>query len=224
MTFAWDEVFQEEFTTAVANDTARHGFEPSQWFKAGRGSGQGEPWWRENGPGLARAFGEWFESEPDASVWVAPDGRPGIELELRVTFGEIPVVMYVDLILKLGSALVITDYKSGTRPPDTMSQLGLYACGVEMTYGIRPAFGSYFMCKGIGKEGEPKKFFQTPEPLDGYQYSVPYYTEQFKMLDTALEAGIFIPNPGDNCQRCGVNYACAAVGGSEADRYRRESH
>jgi putative RecB family exonuclease len=220
-TFNWDEVFQTEFDKAVAKDRAKSGFEPDTWFTAGRGKGNGEEWWRENGPGFAQAFGDWYESTPDARTWTAPDGRPAIELELRVMFGGIPVVMYVDWVVQLGTALVVTDFKSSAREPGSLKQQGLYACGIELTYGkqYRPKYGTHFMCRGMGKDGEPKRYFMQPEPLDGYRYSIEYYTRLFQMLDAADRGGIFLPNPGENCQRCGVNYACAAVGGADAHKY-----
>lgn len=219
--FPWDEVFAEEFDKAKRRDVAKSGFKPDTWFTAGRGKGgQGDDWWQENGPGLAKAFGDWWESTPDAKVWIAPDGRPAVELSLHVDFGGVSVVMYVDLVVQLGSALVVTDYKSGTTQPANLSQQGIYACGIEKTYGIRPKYGTLFMCRGVGKEGEPKRFFLQPEPLDAYQYSIPYFTRQFQLLDQAERAGIFLPNPGDNCRQCGVNYACDAVGGADAAKYR----
>ena len=220
--FPWDEVFQEEFTRAVKKDAAKSGFEPDTWFVPGRGNTQREPWWREQGPQFAASFGEWFEATPDARVWIAPDGRPAIELELRVNFGGIPVVMYVDLILKLGSALVVTDYKSSAKEPSSLTQQGFYACGVELAYGkqYRPRYGTHFMCRGIEQKDGSKRYFMPPQPLDDYRYSIPYYTRQLEMLDRADRGGIFLPNPGDHCRVCGVNHACEAVGGADAANYR----
>lgn len=221
--FDWDGVFQEEFTKAVNKDAARSGFEPDTWFVPGRGKTQREPWWRENGPQYAASFGEWFESTPDAKVWVAPDGRPAIELELRVSFGGIPVVMYVDLILMLGSALVVTDFKSSAKEPADLKQQGFYACGVELFYGkpYRPKYGTHFMCRGQDMgDGEPRRYFMPPQPLDAYRYSVPYFTRQLEMLNRGVDAGVFPANPGDFCRICGVNYACDAVGGADAPNFR----
>lgn len=217
MSFPWDDVFQREFTAAIHADETKSGFARGQWFKAGRGSGQTEAWWRENGPGMARAFGDWWEANPDARIWIAPDGRPGIELGLNVKFGDIPFVCYIDVVVQLGTALVVVDIKTSAKEPDNLSQLGKYACAVELKYGIRPAYGTHFMCRGAG---DPKRYFMPPEPLDDYRYSIPYYTAQLGMLNAADEAGIFVPNPGDDCARCGVNYACDAVGGIDGSKYR----
>jgi CRISPR/Cas system-associated exonuclease Cas4 (RecB family) len=215
--FPWDETFQRELDSAISKDVARSGFSPDSWFRAGRGKGQGEEWWREHGAGLAKNFGEWYESTPDASVWITPDGKPAIELEIRVKFGEIPVVMYIDLILQLGSALVVVDVKTSSTEPKTLAQLGIYACGVELKYGIRPRYGTHFMCKGIG---DPPVYFVQPRELDEYRYSVPYFTDQLEKLERAEQAGVYLPNPGPNCRMCGVNDACAAVGGVDAYKYR----
>lgn len=221
--FDWDGTFTAEFDKAVAKDSARSGFPPEQFMTAGRGPSQTEPWWREKGPGYAKSFGEWYESTPDASVWIAPDGRPAIELELRVMFGRIPVVVYIDLILRLGSALVVTDYKTSAAEPDSNKQQGFYASAVELAYGRehRPKYGTHFMCRGIGKKDEePKQFFMTPTPLDAYRFSVPYFTRQLEQLDEGVGAGIFLPNPGDHCRICGVAQSCDAVGGIDAPKYR----
>ena len=222
--FDWDTIFREEFDRAVTKDVAKSGFKPDTWFSAGRGKGQRDEWWQENGPQMARAFGDWWESTPDARIWIAPDGRPSIELELRVQFGDVPVVVFIDLIVQLGTALVVTDLKTSAREPSSLSQLGIYACAVELAYGIRPKYGTHFMCRGIEQKDGSTRFFMPPAPLDDYRYSIPYYTQQFQMLNAADEGGIFLPNPGDGCARCGVNYACDSVGGAEAPKYRKDAN
>lgn len=221
--FDWDGTFNAEFDKAIVKDVARSGFETKDWLKLNASRAQTEPWWREVGPGYAKSFGDWYESTPDASVWIAPDGRPALELELRVMFGRIPVVVYIDLILKLGTALVVTDYKTSATEPDDVKQQGFYASAVELAYGPehRPKYGTHFMCRGMGKKDvEPKQFFMTPTPLDAYRFSVPYYTAQLEALDAGAEAGIFLPNPGDHCRICGVSRSCDAVGGIDAPKYR----
>lgn len=214
--YDWRGVFAEEFDRAIAKES-EGGFAPETWLKAGRGEGEGEPWWRVNGPDLARSFGDWFDSS-GAKVWATPDGRPAIELGLRPMFGDVPVSMYIDVVLVLGSALVVVDLKSGSTKPKTDRQLGLYASGIQKTYGIRPRYGAYFMARGTGKDDE-RVYFQRPVPLDEVRYSVRYFTEQFAMLEQAVREQIFIANPGDRCRRCGVNYACLTAGGAEAGRY-----
>lgn len=218
--FPWEDVFAEEFDTAIAAEVTRSGFTPDEWWKAGRGSGEDEEWWRDQGPDMAAQFGVWYEQSPDTAVWIAPDGRPGIELGLTVKFGAVEVVMFIDLILAMGTALVVWDLKSG-RLPKTNEQLGLYACGIELAYGKawRPKYGAYFMARGVGKD--ELTYAQPPIPLDAERYSVAYFTEQFRMLDDAITSGVFVASPGEQCRRCGVNYACLAVGGAEANKFRR---
>jgi hypothetical protein len=227
--FDWEGTFNREFDKAVANDVAKSGFPTDTWLKLNASRVQTEPWWREEGPGFAKSFADWYESTPDAEVWITPDGRPALELELRVMFGPIPVVVYIDLILKLGSALVVTDYKTSAAEPDSLTQQGFYASAVELAYGKpwRPAYGTHFMARGIGpKDMDPdlKQRFMQPRPLDAYQYSIPYYTHQLELMDAGAEAGIFLANPGDHCRICGVAAACDAVGGVDAPKFRPRQH
>lgn len=210
-----EDVFLSELDTAIQAEEAETGFAASEWMTAGARGCQDRDWWEGHGPELVRNFTSWYESNPDASVWHTPDGEPAIELPLDVTFGSVRVRMIVDLVLQIGTALVVTDHKSGARSPDGVSQLSIYASGIELQYGIRPKYGTFFMLRGVGKE-EPKTHFLTPTVLDGYEHSVDWWTKQFAMFDAAVKAGTFIAHPGEQCKRCGVAYACPAVGGRQA--------
>jgi hypothetical protein len=134
------------------------------------------------------------------------------------------VKMFIDLVLVIGSALVVVDLKSGAKTPASLSQLGIYASGIELAYGRehRPRYGSWFMLRGTGKVGatdEEKTYFQTPVELTGYQHSVKWWTGQFTVFDKAVKAGTFLAREGEHCKRCGVSYACPAVGGAQASRF-----
>lgn len=206
------EIYREEVETGIPQD---------QWFPSGPKGTHDRDWWAANGPRMVRNFTDWYESSEDVSVWIAPDGRPAIELGLTVQFGGVGVKMYIDLVLQIGTALVVVDLKSGAKTPESVSQLAIYACGLELAYGkqYRPRYGSFFMLRGVGRDPDDKTYFLTPTELDGYQYSVPFWTRQFDMFDRAVKEGVFIAKPGEACKRCGVAYACPAVGGRLAGNF-----
>lgn len=213
-----DAYFAAELDKAIAEEEIRSGYPASEWMTAGPKGGHDRKWWLSNGPGLIRNFTDWYDSNDDVSVWVTPDGRPAIELELLVNFGAIPVRMFIDLVLQIGTALVVVDLKSGAKTPESLSQLAIYSCGVELAYGkqYRPRYGSFFMLRGSGRSAEDRKYFLQPSDLSGYQHSVPWWTRQFELFDQAVRQGIFIANPTEGCKRCGVARACPAVGGKLA--------
>jgi putative RecB family exonuclease len=210
-------VFREELDKAVADETRHSGFQPEDWFASGpKGAPQAIEEWYNRGPEMVQNFIDWWEHNPDVEVWVTPDGVPAIELPITVNFGSIPVKMYIDLVLRIGTALVVVDWKSGAKAPDNHRQLGIYACGVELAHGIRPRYGTWFMARGTGPRNGPKTFFQRPVELDRPQFSVAYLTREFEQAERGIQAGVFPANPGDRCGRCGVSYACTETGGYRA--------
>jgi len=221
MAFDVAAVFREEFTRAIEREVSKSGFELDTWFQAGpRPVSYSIEKWMADGPGYVQNFIDWYESHEDIGVWITPNGAPAIELGIKTLFGEIPVQMYIDLVLDIKGTLVVVDLKSGAKAPDSLRQLAIYAGGVEQVYGIRPRYGAYFMHRGLTKKGETT-YFQRPVPLDAPQYSVPYLTRELETFDLAVDAGIFLANPGDQCNRCSVAQACTEVGGDLARRYDR---
>jgi hypothetical protein len=71
-------------------------------------------------------------------------------------------------------------------------QLGIYACAIELAYGIRPKYGTFFMHKR-------DKPLQTPTVLDGCRYSVKYFTRQFELFDCGERSGEYVAKPGKQC-------------------------
>jgi hypothetical protein len=213
--FNTEEVFREELLKAYEKDREKAAFEPEEWHLGGRGK-ENLDWWMEHGAAIAQNFIDWYEARDDVNVWIAPDGRPAIELDLLVNFGDIPVKMYVDLVLEIGRdnpALVVTDYKSGSTRPKNHRQLGIYATGIERTFGIRPRYGTYFMCRG-GKNGD--EFFLQPAELSAPQYSYEYLSGLFETAERGINACSYPSNPGDACRTCQVAYACTEVQGEKA--------
>jgi putative RecB family exonuclease len=210
-------VFAEEFDKAVAEEARKSGFPVSDWFWTGRLSGpESVARWREKGPEYVQNFIDWYESNPDVETWITPDGQPAIELALDVMFGTVPVKMILDWVVKIGTALVVTDWKTSAKMPASSRQLGIYASGLELAYGIRPRYGTFFMNRGTGPRNGPKTFFQRPVELDDPRYSIAYLTGEFEQAERGIKNGVFPASPGDNCGRCGVAYACTEVAGAKA--------
>jgi putative RecB family exonuclease len=216
-------VFQEELAKAVQVEAERSGFPVEEWFWAGPRNGQRSiEWWQEKGPEYVQNFIDWWEHNPDVSIWTTPDGIPAIELPFQVMFGEIEVRGYIDLVLKIGTALVVVDLKSSAKAPTSNRQLGIYASAMELKYGIRPRYGTWFMVRGVGPKGKPPTFFLRPVELDRPQYSVAYLAAEFASAERGIQAGAFPAKPGDNCGRCGVAWACTEVNGDQA--YELDPH
>jgi hypothetical protein len=224
VTFDVASAFESEFNLALLHDQQKSGFELKDWFRSGPQLPlTSVQWWREHGPGQVQNYIDWFESS-GAAIWWTPEGRkgfeptPAIELDLTVNFGDVAVRMVIDQVLSFSGALVVVDLKSSAKLPSSTRQLGIYASGIELAFGIRPRYGTYFMTRGVEKKGETT-YFQRPIELSGYEHSVEYLTREFAMVEKGITQDLFPAHPGDNCFRCGVAWACSAVGGSEARNY-----
>jgi hypothetical protein len=220
--FDFDAEFELALEEALAEEKAGSPLYPiDDWFIAGFRPRQDLDWWSANGADMAKAYAEWFTANPEVSVWRAPDGRPAIELDLTVSFGHVPVRMKIDQVLKVGSALVVVDIKSGGYiPEDEHRQLATYACGIELAYGVRPKYGTYFMARGISnKKDDTKRHFLPPVTLDKEHHSIAYLSNVYAELNEQVVTGPHLAAPGPLCRTCGVNDSCAAVGGPLADKH-----
>ena len=163
---------------------------------------------RKRGAEQVAAYIGYRQNDP-FEIWETPDGRLAVELEFRVVLGGVEVLGYIDQVLEApDGSLRVRDIKTGTKLPESAVQLGVYAEAVEQMCGVRPGFGDFFMCKNNA-------------PTSAYDLSK-YTTERlgrwFARLDRAINARVFIPNPGDACRVCGVSRYCDAVG-SDRDTY-----
>ena len=207
-------VFLSEFETALANEEAKSGFPLESWFNSGRQKPEtSRDWWQENGGSVVQRFIDWYEAHPDVTVWFTPGGTPAIELEIKAAFGDIDVNMAIDAVFRMGTALVVVDFKTSAKAPESNRQLGIYASGIEIAYGkqFRPKYGAYFLPRD-------EKPFQKPVDLSAPQYSVPYLTREFALMRKMTEQGLYLANPGKSCGRCPVAQACVAAGGADARR------
>jgi len=154
-------------------------------------------WWYINGLEMFKSWITW-RATSDWKIWELPDGSPAVELTMNIELGGVPIKMTLDRVMVTPNGeLVVVDVKTGSRKPDSQLQLGFYAVGVEITYGIRPTLGAYWMArKGVTTEPESLEF-----------YTVDRLTELVTMFDRARKDGIFLPN-FNHCIRCGYKAHC----------------
>lgn len=163
-------------------------------------------WWMDNGPKMVQAWMDW-RAAYGWQLWETPDGTPAVEVHLNVSLpNEVPVKMFIDRIMvSPAGQLVVLDLKTG-RIPETAEQLGLYAWGIEQTWGemFRPDWGYYW---------NPTKGHGTP--LDLSMYTGDYFAEVAQGVIAGVGAGAFLAKPMNGCARwCGVAKFCRAVGGT----------
>lgn len=154
-------------------------------------------WWLEHGPDMLQRWVDW-RSNCDWTIWVTPDGIPAIELMLMVDMDGVPVKMSIDRVMVTPTGeLVVLDLKTGSRTPQSDLQLAFYAAGIDLTYGIRPSLGTYWMARtGI-----------TSSPIDLTSMPTNKILNMVKMFDTTRRQGLFIPN-FKHCTLCTFTQIC----------------
>ena len=197
----------------VSAKVEQTGFDLSAWRIAGRPTkdkphGEDIEFGTESGLAQLHGYSLWLAS----TDWtlVDFDGEPAVELPVSCHFGDIPVRGFIDGVWATPDGeLVVVDYKTGSRTPDSLLQLGLYAASLEQMGYPRPSLGAFYMTR----KGEMTK----PESLD--RYTAHFWEQMFSLFSRAVQEDIFLPNVAQNCRTCGVRDACAAVGGVDAYRY-----
>lgn len=159
--------------------------------------GENYQWWNENGKAMLQSWIAWRDAV-DWKIWRTPDNRLAIELDFIVNMNDVPVKMSIDRIFERPDGeLVIVDLKTGKRTPSSDLQLAFYATGIDLVYGIRPRWGTYWMARKAGTEGITD--------LDGYP------SKQIMDIVTGFEkarrAGVFLPNHG-HCHMCSAREFC----------------
>lgn len=207
----WLDSFQSHVATTKANS----GTDPRGWAKAGRATkdkpdGENLDWWEVEGLRQLEAYASWLDTTD--WVFVDFDGIPGIEFPIDVAFGSQRVRGFIDAIMVTPEGqMVVIDHKTGSRTPDSLLQVGLYAAALEVMGYPRPALGCFWMTrKGIHTD---------PESLE--RYTPKFWEDMFSMFHRGLQADVFIPNVGSHCNTCSVRDACAAVGGVDAWKFDR---
>lgn len=208
-----DEIFDPQVEFAAAFEKRRPSMEGRFAGLQPRSSGRGkedDAWWLANGPQMVQSWIDWRAEEGWMPLHLTATGSQAVEVDVSGVIGDVPVKAYLDRVLvNLDGEAAIVDIKTGSRTPDSALQLGMYSYLLEQTTGLRVTTGGYWMArKGI-----------VPEWNDLTKYT-PRLLEQFVTgLAKARNIGLYVPKITPMCKSCGVNYACAAVGGEESDKY-----
>ena len=65
--------------------------------------------WQTAGPMWVSEYIAWRKQNPNWKIWIAPDGRPAIELELMPVVADVPIKMVIDRIFEVNGQLVIVE-------------------------------------------------------------------------------------------------------------------
>lgn len=202
--------FQDVLDKEVALQEQRTGVPKSEWKMSGRAPNkQGESWWRMEGPPMVQRWTDWLDNT-GYSIWLTPDGEPGIEIELQGDLGGGPVTAFVDRVLVSDYGLGVVDLKSGTHTPDTALQLGTYAKLLSDRWPEEDfRWGAFFMNRE-GKCTPPEMLAQWRDRLE-LDYSIAWQQ---------IHAELFLPSPGRHCDyMCGVKEYCRLMGNEKRLQY-----
>lgn len=205
----WTTIFEE----TVARTERYSGVPADQWRAGGRRTklnpdGEDLAFWKEEGLRQVEEYLAWYHK----SGWhiaTMPDGKPGIEWEAEVPFGGRPVKLIVDAIYQAGNSLVVVDYKTGSRTPYGVMQIGLYASAIERVYGVRPKWGAFYMSRKAALS----------DLVDLSPWSMDFFDYEFAAVNAFIDTGFFPANVGDHCGFCGFTDFCVAVNGSKSSEY-----
>lgn len=215
-------IFEEE----ISAEEAKSGTESSEWRVSGRASKawpdkEDRTWWTCHLPEMGQAYAAWRLAHPELIGWVTPDGEEAIELEIKVEIPGVttPYLAFIDKIFSdtsKGGALVICDYKSGSMPPEDLTQLITYASLVEIRYGIRPAFGTIYSAR----KGELIPILRDGKTLMPLSHvSTDTWLKGVQQRERIIAMGEFPAKPGRHCGWCDVRKACTWANGPDAWLY-----
>lgn len=189
------------------------GISPTGWRTAGRKTkdkpnGDDIGFWYAEGFAQVGQYVHWLET----SGWRIHGygGKPLVETEVTGELGGITVKAYLDAVLvRPDGALVVVDYKTGSRTPVGLLQLGTYRALLLQTVGIEVNLGAFYMTR--------KAELTEPERLD--RFTPEYLGNVYSRLAQGIDNGVFLPHLGDHCRTCDVASACFARGGTDAYKF-----
>ena len=218
----WSQYGQAEplsfayYLDKIASEESEKSGIPISEFKASGRASKAYPnkedrkWWLDNGPSMCQRWVNWRRTAP-WDLWLDEDGRPGIEVEFKVTLGKVDVVGFIDRVMvdhATGTVIVI-DIKSGREVPGDF-QLGTYRVAMLEKFGVSPKFGGYWYAR-TGASG-------SLYPLN--EWSLERATWQYEVADSRRKRGDYLPNVSDQCSWCGVRDYCIYYGGQYAGEIR----
>lgn len=182
------------------------------WRKAGRTTkekpnGEDLTWWMEEGQRQLDTYAKWL-SETNWE-FVEFNGEPLIEFNVSGNLGDNYTKGFIDSVMTDGENTMLVDYKSGSRTPFGLMQLGVYRILLRNLTGVDATHGVFWMTR----KGEPTD----PAPLD--RYTNDYVVNLFSQFHAAVDNQVFIPKEGSHCWSCDVRSACYIQGGVDSYLY-----
>lgn len=206
----WEDKFSEIFQRELDDLRAQ---EPDQtkWRTAGRPTqakpnGEDVEWWATAGREMVRKYIDWRLENSETFRIAAVNGGPGIELEIKYTFGGVPTISYIDRVMVDRSGrYFILDLKTGSRTPTSPLQLAKYSVEFEALHGVQCVYGAFFDARK-GVLGDMIPLAHWNENKLGIIYDT---------LDRQVEQGLFLPVIDSHCKGCGHRQHCIFWGGTE---------
>lgn len=203
------DLFHQHWTKQKVSQINATGQEQALWRAGGRATKENpdkenENWWLKSGTEMVTRWTQ-FRDTSGWKLWVTPEGIPAIELAMTVDLDGVKIKMALDrLMVTPEGELAVLDLKTGRNAPKSDFQLGMYAVGMEKTFGIRPSVGAYWMARdGV-----------TSSLVDLSKWTIERVTEIVTMFDTARKQGLFIPN-FDHCKMCSITEQCKYQNGGK---------
>lgn len=126
------------------------------------------------------------------------DGRPCVEMEVRLNAGTFDVLGYIDLVLvDRAGTILIRDLKTGDAP-DWAFQLMTYGYALEDTKGVKAWWGDFYSAK----QGGPST------PISLVDISRDDCVNWYQQMDAEETAGHYRPTPGKACFTCDQKLNC----------------
>lgn len=200
--------FNAELDLLRANDP-----DESTWRTAGRATKE-KPnkediaWWHVAGREMVAGYIAWRVSTADIWDIATVNGAPGIEVEVTMPLGGVPMKGWVDRVLRSrrDGRLLVADLKTGSSTPKSPLQLAVYSVQLEPLLGGEQVLWGAFYDARKGTLLEPINLAAWNEPRLGKVYGD---------LDRGITAGVFLPRIDSHCISCGVRDACIYQGGKE---------
>ncbi|MEU5878195.1 PD-(D/E)XK nuclease family protein [Spirillospora sp. NPDC047279] len=124
--------------------------------------------------------------------------EPAVEVGFELDFGDFSVLGYIDCIMESRStgALMPLDWKTGSKMPTDPYQLATYGIAITELTGQPVEWAAYWDCLNNKLVRKDLKIY--PKEMVGNWY---------RQLHNGIQAGSFLPNPGD-CFTCTVRPSC----------------
>lgn len=205
----WNELFAQGVEQATIDEP-----NAGKWQAGGRTSkqwpnGEDGDWWNLNGRAMLHAYGAWRNANPHYWTVENAHGEPMIEPAYTIEVDGIPVKGGIDRVFvntRTGDMFIV-DLKTGSRTPDSDTQLGHYRKACSDVFGLEVSYGAFYMAR---KAELSDPYSLGPESDRMVEFTV-------RKANVMRENEIYIPKKSSLCGRCGVRDYCWAVGGSKSD-------